>query len=141
MADVRAIVGFNETDAKTITVKYDNSVVYDSSAYDLGNHSAQVGFGVSMVSDSTAGLGSSGNFPLGKIIAVESDGFMSVQVGGGLVFPYTVGGGTQPIIGRGVQVDGTGKVISPAGGVRLATERGIVTALDTVNGLAYVLFE
>jgi hypothetical protein len=140
MADVRATASFNEMDPKTATFKYDGTVVYDPSAYNLGNHSAQVGKTVTMASDSTAGLGASGNFPLGKIIAVESDGFMSVQYGGAMALPYNPGGGNLPVVGRGVQVDGAGLVISPAGGVRLATERGIVVALDSTNSLCYVIF-
>jgi hypothetical protein len=140
MADVRAIVGFNELDAKNLTVKYDGTIIFDPSAYNLGNHSAQVGKAVTMASDSTAGLGASGNYPLGKVLAVESDGFMSVQYGGGIAFPYNPGGGTPPVIGRGVTVDGAGLVIT-TGGARVATERGIVVALDSVNQLAYVIFQ
>lgn len=139
MADVRAVASYSELSPFTATFKIDGTTVtYTPSNYDGTNHSAQVGKAVSLVADSTIGLGAAAAWTLGKLIKVESDGFATVQYGGVMALPYVVANPNPPLIGRGVQGDGAGNVISPAGGVRLATERGTVISLDAVNQLAYV---
>lgn len=135
-------------DPAGVTYTADNSTItYDASNYNLGYHNTLLasnaaaglpGPAVALVSDSTVGLGTSGGWLLGRLESVESDLACTVTQRGIVGFPYTIGGGTVPIIGRGVQVDGAGKVISPAGGVRLATERGTVVHLDSTLGIAYV---
>lgn len=140
MADVRAVVGFGESLEGIYTFSKNGTIVYTSSYYDGTNHSAQVGMAVELVSDSTVGLGTTGHWPLGKLTRVESDGFVSVATRGVLALPYNSGNANPPLVGRGVQVDGAGLVITPAGGARLATERGTVLSLDATNSLAYVQF-
>jgi hypothetical protein len=140
MADPRASTVYTEQHADHLPFKKHSSITYTASNYDGTNHSPDIGKAVTLSGDSQAGLGSSGDYLLGALVRVESDGWVTVQVGGTFGFPYTVGGGTAPIVGRGVQVDGAGKVITPAGGNRLATERGTVLSLDATNAIAYVRF-
>ncbi len=131
MASVRNTPAFSEIAPVTATFKIDSSIVPDLNRYDLGLGSAQVNDVVTLTSDSTCGLGSAGNFVLGQLLKVEPDGNATVQIGGVINAPYNTGGGTPPLVGRGIQVDGTGLATTPAGGVRLATERGIVLMLTT----------
>ncbi len=126
MADVRDFVAYQEQAVDVLTFDFDASIVPDTNRYDLGLGSVQVGLTVALVSDSTVGLGATGGYPTGKLVKVEGTK-CSVQCKGTMLLRYATG--TPPIVGRGVQVDGAGNVISPAGGVRLATERGIVVSL------------
>lgn len=144
MADPRAIVGFKEQDPRFLTFKYDSSIVYDPSMYDLVmGHSLQVGKAVTQVSDSTVGLGAAGGVFAGLLVRVESDGFCTVQVGGTMGVPYVVA--TPPIVGRGVTVDGAGNVTSAGAGATLgeASSSAQVLALvasdpTTATPVAYV---
>lgn len=127
MADIRDYVDFIEQSVDVLTFGFDSSIVPDLSMYDLGLGSAQVGLAVTVTADSTIGLGTNGEFPIGKVVKVEPTK-CSVQTKGTMLLPYATG--SAPIVGRGVQVDGAGHVFTPAGGVRLATERGIVLKLN-----------
>lgn len=140
MSSVRAWITFQELHNKVVTFKYDSSIVANTDRYGGSNGSAQIGKAVAKAADSTVGLGSTGNWPLGTVQKVDPDGFCSVVVGGIVAMPYVANNANPPLLGRGVQVDGSGNAISPAGGARLATERGIVLSLDSSAGLAYVLF-
>ncbi len=137
MASVRVAPIFQEQGILTLTLEYDTSIVYDASYYDGTNHSAQVGDLVALVSDSTAGLGSSGNYPLGKLIKVEPNA-CTVEIGGVVSVPYVSTNANPPLVGRGIQVDGAGNAITPAGGARLATERGTVLSLNSTTQTCYV---
>lgn len=139
MSDVRDTLLFNEQGAEILTLAYDTSIVRDANRYDGLNGSAQVGDLVALVSDSTVGLGTTGNYPFGKLLKVEITK-CSVQVGGVMQVPYVSANANPPIVGRGIQVDGAGNAISPAGGVRLALERGIVLSLDATNQVCSVYF-
>lgn len=139
MADTRDYVDFNEQGLELLSFAYNGTIVRDPSHYNLGNGSAQVGMLVGVVADGTVGLGASGGFPLGRLMRVE-DTKCTVAVGGVMQVPYVVLNANNPIVGRGIQLDGAGNAISPAGGVRLATERGIVLSLDATNQICKVYF-
>jgi hypothetical protein len=135
MASVRVKPAFRDQGLLLLTFRYDTSIVYDASYYDGTNHSAQYGMLVALVSDSTVGLGSSGNYPIGKLVKIEPN-TCTVEVAGTIEVPYA--SGYAPTVGLGVTVDGAGNALAGAS-PRAATERGIVLALDTTNLLAYVL--
>ncbi len=137
MADVRDTVDFNEQDMGLLSFNYDNTIVQDTSHYDMGNGSTQTGMVVAMVSDATVGLGASGDFPLGKLVKVETTK-CTVQYRGTMQLPYLVG--SVPTIGRGITIDGAGNAQQAAGGARGAVERGIVLSLDTTNHFVKVYF-
>ncbi len=139
MASVRKNPFYNEVGGKWLTFLYDSSIVYDPSDIATDNHSAQVGMAVAIVSDSTVGLATSGKLFRGTVVAVESDGACTVQVGGVCKVPYL--NSAPPIVGRGVTVDGAGNVTSASGGATAAETAfgACVLSLDSVNFLAYVL--
>lgn len=138
MPSVRKAPGFNELSPARFTFYYDSSIVYDSSDINGGNHSNQVGMAVALVSDSTVGLGAAGGIFRGALVAVESDGSCTVQVGGVCRVPYVAA--TPPIVGHGVTVTGAGAVTSAATPTAAETAAGAMClSLDSVNLVAYVL--
>ena len=139
MPSVRKAPLFNEIGAHRDTYYYNNTIVYDPSDIATDSHSAQIGMAVTLVSDSTVGLGASGGLFRGAVIVVESDGSCTVQDGGVVKVPYLVG--APPIIGRGVTVDGAGNVTSASGGATAAESvyGACVLSLDATNLVAYVL--
>lgn len=139
MGSVRSKTLYNEQGLLTLSFNYDGTIVYTGSFYDGSNHSAQIGKLVVLASDSTVGLGTTGGFPLGKLIKVEPNA-CTVEVAGTVQVPYISANANPPLVGRGITTDGAGNALTPAGGVRLATERGIVLSVDAVNQLCYVLF-
>ncbi len=139
---VRGTPSYNEQGILTLPFEYDSTIVYDPSYYDGSFHAALLnnnvnGVLVALTVGSTVGLGTSGAYPMGKLVKVEPNS-CTVEVGGTMAVPYVSANANPPLIGRGIQTDGAGNAISPAGGVRLATERGIVLALDTTNQICYV---
>ena len=139
MASSRIGITFEDMYDQTLTFNIDGTTVTaDTNRYNLGNGSAEIGMMVELVSDATIGLGTTAHYPLGKLIKVETDGVCSVVTAGVVGVPYVALNANPPLVGRGVQIDGAGNVITPSGGTRLATERGQVLHLDSTNQICYV---
>jgi hypothetical protein len=85
MADPRAVVSHEGNDGHWETYHIDNSTIIYS-ATEAGG-SAQVGLAVTLSSDDTVALTADGNYVLGKLVSVSSDGFCSVQDGGYMTLP------------------------------------------------------
>jgi len=107
---------------------------------------ADIGKAVAVTDEQEAGLGTTGDRLLGKLIQVEGDGYGSVEISGNLYVPYA--SGTVPTVGSAVVVDGTGNVKNDpgtaidqagTGSVTVVSKgRGIVIDVDTTNLIAVV---
>lgn len=115
-SDPRLVYGWDEQDAHMQSLAADSTITPPVlSVTGLTNSpSAQQGFAVANVATGSnapeAGLGSSGNPLFGKVKQVEVDGTVTIQDRGYMTLPF-VTGGSVPIIGDAVDVDGTGKVL------------------------------
>lgn len=112
----------------------------------IGTVVADEGKAVAVTDKQTAGLGTTGDRLLGKLIKVEGDGYGSVEVSGVLYVPYLTG--TVPTVGSAVVVDGAGNVKNDPGQtvneggaatvIVVSKGRGIVIDVDTINLIAVV---
>jgi hypothetical protein len=84
MADPRALLSAEGVGAEYISPKFDSTIVYDSTK---SGGSASVGLAVTMVADKQVGLTQDGDVVVGKLIRVQSDGFCTVQIHGGMTLP------------------------------------------------------
>jgi hypothetical protein len=99
MANPRNRVGYQGIRPDTETYKHDGTIVFS----DLEeNGSAQVGLAVTLGTDDTVTLVGDGEFVLGKLILVESDGKCTVQIGGFMHLPA----GTGASLGIGEKIVG-----------------------------------
>lgn len=97
---------------------------------------ADVGKAVTLVADSTVGLGSDGDPLQGKLVVLEA-GYCTVETGPYVSVPYT---GTAPTLKSKVVVDGAGNVKDYAIDTiaNAMKGRGEVVSLDTTNKIATV---
>lgn len=101
MADPRLTAGWEGIGAKYATCKIDDSTITYSATEDGG--SAQVGLAVTWSANAkTIQLVGDGEFVLGKLISVESDGMANVQIGGQMTLP----GGTAASLTLGKAIVG-----------------------------------
>lgn len=96
----RDTVAFDEIDATYATFIYDNSTITYSSTTAGG--SSAVGYAASLSADNTVKLAADGDFVLGKVALVESDGKVSVQIEGYMTLP----GGNGAALTRGKAIVG-----------------------------------
>jgi hypothetical protein len=100
MANPRNIKRYNDQHFVSDGYKHDGTIVFDDEAAE-GN-SAQVGLAVTLTADDTVSLAGDGEFVLGKLLLVESDGHCSVQIGGYMHLPR----GTGATLTRGKKIVG-----------------------------------
>ncbi len=108
---------------------------------------AHIGKAVAWVGNGEVGLGVSGAQLAGKLIQVEGDGYGTLAYAGFMALPY-LAGGTAPVVGKKVVVDGAGNVklcpeqaVNEGGSAQYTiTEkgRGLVVSLDPVSLEAWV---
>ena len=86
MPDPRAAVSYEGISPVIVTVKHDNTIVFDRTK--AGN-SAQVGLAVTLTgqTDDTVTLVGNAERVFGKLLNVGPDGFCAVQIAGGMTLP------------------------------------------------------
>jgi hypothetical protein len=100
VSDVRATLRFNGVHAKYTTYKIDGTeITYSATA---AGGSQQVGLAVALAGDGIVDLCGDGEPVHGKLIAVEADGFCTVQTGGFCELP----GGTSATLTRNTKIVG-----------------------------------
>jgi hypothetical protein len=98
MTDPRAVVRHDGNHARYETFKIDASeITYSATA---AGGSAQVRLAVALTTDDTVDLCGDGEAVFGKLIAVDSDNFATVQIGGFCTLP--AGDGATLTLGRKV---------------------------------------
>jgi hypothetical protein len=112
------------------TFLIDNSTITYDSTKDGG--SSQVGLAVSFSANDTVKLSEDGNFVLGKLVAVESDGTCTVQTKGGCTLPA----GNAATVTAGSTIVGALGAASAKGYVR-NTASGTAAELVAQNGRIY----
>lgn len=112
MTNPRNIKRYDDQHFVSDGYKHDNTIVFDDEA-DEGN-SDQVGLAVTLGDDDTVSLAGDGEFVLGKLLLVESDGHCSVQIGGYMKLPR----GTGASVTRGKKIVGDLGPTSAEGYVR-----------------------
>lgn len=130
MADPRLAVGVDRLHAQMLSAKYDNvCITYDE---DEENGSAQVGLAVMLDADGgQISLAADGEFVLGELLAVESDGICLVQYHGFMVLPA----GTQASLTRGKHI--VGAVLVAAEGYIREVATGVAAELGVCRGFIY----
>lgn len=93
MANPRDDVDFEGIGVRNVTHKHDGSIVYDDKQ---PGGSLAVGKATKMVGQRTVGLTTDGSGVAGKIIKVEDDGFLTLQVEGGCTLPGGTGATLTP---------------------------------------------
>ncbi len=88
MADPRSAVSWEGVGYEALTFAHDNTIVYSATT---AGGSAQVGLAVTLEGSETVSLVGDGENVLGKLVAVESDGFCVVQTGGIMTLPAGTG--------------------------------------------------
>lgn len=135
MADPRLDADINGKNAQYITVYYDNSTITYSASTAGG--SAVVGRAVGLSAAGTAELAADGADVLGRLVKVESNGYCTVQVGGGMELPagaaasLTVG---KKIVGAASAVPANGYIreVDETTAAELGVARGFIwDASDT----------
>jgi hypothetical protein len=121
MADPRALFAAEGVGAEYISPKFDSTIVYDSTK---SGGSASVGLGVTMVADKQVGLTQDGDVVVGKLIRVQSDGFCTVQIHGGMTLPA----------GNGATVTFNSRIVGALGA---ASAKGFIRNIAATTG-AYV---
>jgi hypothetical protein len=91
MADPRATLDWRGQNAEFLTFTVDASTITYSAT--VANGSSQVGLAVTFTTagDGTIKLTEDGEFVLGKLIGVQSDGTATVQIGGAMKLPPGAG--------------------------------------------------
>lgn len=123
MANPRILYTFHRLRARAVTMPSDTSIVAPAVTANGLNPtmSAQLGMAVTLVNTTTngpkVGLGSATNALFGKVTQVSPNGVVTVQDDGYAYFDY-VTGGSIPLPGIGVAVDGAGKVQKNTGEFR-----------------------
>lgn len=118
MSDPRNAVTFEGIGYMAETFLIDNStIVYLATA---NNGSAQVGYAVTLSTDSTVALAGDGEVVLGKLVKVESDNKAVVQTCGYMTLP----GGTSATLTVGL------KIVGDLGG-QSTTDKGYIQAVST----------
>lgn len=112
MADPRAAASFEGLDAEFATFKIDNSTItYSATAT---NGSSVVGRAVTMSAAKTVALAADGNAVVGKLVAVESDNYATVQTEGFMTLP----GGNGASLTLGKKIVGALNASSAPGFIR-----------------------
>lgn len=125
MADPR-VVDYEGLDPQVVTFAVDASTV----AFDAtkANGSASVGLAVTMDSSGKVALCADGEFVLGKLLSVESDGKCSVQTGGYMKLPA----GTSASLTRGKAI--VGDLLAAARGYIREVATATAAELGVCNG-------
>lgn len=139
MADARAANSFvlGPKPHELATFVHDATIVYDA---DEDGGSAQVGLAVSIESDNVVTLAGSGENVLGKLIAVDSDGFCTVQHSGFMTLP----GGASATLTAGLKIVGDLGAASAEGYIQaVSTEdtvsRGMIIDASTATAVVVLL--
>lgn len=114
MTNPRNQVGYEGIRPDTETYIIDASTITFSDLEENG--SAQVDLAVTFSADNTVALCADGDFVLGKLILVESDGKCTVQIGGFMSLP----GGASATLTRGLAIVGALGASSAKGYIRVA---------------------
>lgn len=138
MSDPRAVANNVGTNYRALTFAIDDSTITYSAT--SANGSAQVGLAVTFSADDTVKLTEDGELVLGKLIAVSSDNFATVQVGGVCELPggdsatLTVG---EKIVGDLGAANAKGYIRAVATGTasELGHARGIIHNNDTMTAV------
>lgn len=126
MANPRKTVEFEGIGAVTATFAIDASTItYDATK---AGGSAQVGLAVTFSADRTIQLVGDGEFVLGKLLTVESDGYATVQTHGYMTLP----GGTGATLTRGAAI--VGDLLVAAEGYVRAAASGTAAELIVCRG-------
>lgn len=128
MTDPRAVVSHAGNHARYETFKIDNSeITYSATA---AGGSASVGLAVALTSDDTVDLCGDGEAVFGKLIAVDSDNFATVQIGGFCELP----GGNGATLTLGHKIVGALNASSAKGYVKVFAASGSPTAAEVALG-------
>ncbi len=130
MTDPRTVVRHDGNHARYETFRIDGTEITFSATAAGG--SAQVGLAVALGSDDTVDLAGDGEAVLGKLIAVESDGFCTVQIGGFCTLP----GGNAATLTLGRKVVGALNAASAKGYVKVFAAGGSYTAAEVALAAA-----
>ena len=126
MSDVRATLRFDGVHAKYTTYKIDGTeIAYSPTA---AGGSAQVGLAVALAGDGIVDLCGDGEPVHGKLIAVEADGFCTVQTGGFCELP----GGTGATLTRNTKIVGD-LLVAAKGYVQTFAASSTVTAAEVTT--------
>jgi hypothetical protein len=126
MTDVRAVTKSDGIGALYKTYKIDGTeIVYSATA---PGGSAQVGLAVALSADDTVDLCGDGEPVHGKLIAVEADGFCTVQIRGFCTLP----GGTSATLTVGSKIVGD-LLVSAKGYVQTFAASSTVTAAEVTT--------
>jgi hypothetical protein len=136
MVNPRNRVGYQGIRPDTETYKHDGTIVFS----DLEeNGSAQVGLAVTLGTDDTVSLVGDGEFVLGKLILVESDGKCTVQIGGFMHLPAGTGAtltvGKQIVGDLLVAAEGYIREVAQATAAELAVSRGWIQNNDVTTAV------
>ncbi len=126
MPDPRKVLGFQDIDPEYVTFKYDNTITYSASA---AGGSTSVGLALTMASNGTVALAAANDMVIGKLIAVESDGFCSVQTEGFMTLP--AGNGSTVTVGT--KIVGALGAASAKGYIQTVAAAATPTAAEVNN--------
>jgi hypothetical protein len=128
MSDPRNAVAYAGVLTARITLKHDNSIVYDPTK---AGGSAQAGRAVALtITDDTVGLADDGVVIYGKLISVESGGMCAVQIRGFCTLP----GGNGATLTVGAKIVGALNATSDKGFVKALAETVTTpTAAEVTN--------
>jgi hypothetical protein len=128
VSDVRATVRHEGNHARYETYKIDGTeITYSATA---AGGSAQVGLAVALSADDTVDLCGDGEPVLGKLIAVEADGFCTVQIGGFCTLP----GGTSATLTLYTKIVGD-LLVSAKGYIQTFAASSTVTAAEVTTAV------
>ena len=138
MPDPRAAVEFDNIDSMVVTFEHDASIVFDRT--EDGN-SAEIGLAVSMSADNEVTLVGDDEIVIGKLLRVGSDGFCSVQIGGGMTLP----GGVSATLTVGTRIAGDLGAASAEGFIQTESDaappvgRGTIIDSSTATAVVVIL--
>jgi hypothetical protein len=126
MSDPRADLRFDGVHAEYTTYKIDGTeITYSATA---AGGSQQVGLAVALAGDGIVDLCGDGEPVHGKLIAVEADGFCTVQTGGFCELP----GGTSATLTRNTKIVGD-LLVSAKGYIQTFAASSTVTAAEVTT--------
>lgn len=134
MADARENVSFEGIGYRAVTLKHDDTIVYDATKE---GGSAQVGLAVTLESANTVSLAGDGEQVEGKLVKVEPGGVCVVQNGGYMTLP----GGTAATLTVGKKIVGD-LLVAAEGYIREVNTEDAVsrgTIVDATDATAVVV--